>query len=103
MTKRTPFVYGGRDPQGCRVKPTVVLNAETLWRISQINQHGPDWFARHSGRAGAVAGRRVGGYVARPGVFESAAGTPLADVISLPEAWPRMPATWASVGWAASW
>lgn len=84
MTKRTPFVYGGRDPQGRRVKPTVVLNAETLWRVSQIRQRGVAWF--RSFGTEAEPGPRlvaVGGYVARPGVFESAAGTPLADVIAL--------------------
>ncbi len=84
MTKRTPFVYGGRDPQGRRVKPTVVLNAETLWRISQINQHGAQWF-RSFGTQAEPGPRLVaiGGYVARPGVYESAAGTPLAEVIAL--------------------
>lgn len=36
MTKRTPFVYGGRDAQGRQVAPTVVLNAETVWRVARI-------------------------------------------------------------------
>jgi len=84
MTKRTPFVYGGRDPEGRRVKPTVVLNAETLWRVSQINQHGADWF-RSFGTQAEPGPRLVaiGGYVAHPGVYQSAAGTPLAEVIAM--------------------
>lgn len=82
MAKRTPFVYGGRDSEGRRVRPTVVLNAETLWRISQIHRHGAQWF-RSFGTAAEPGPRLVaiGGYVARPGVYESAAGTPLLELI----------------------
>ena len=36
MTKRAPFVTGGTDSRGRRVRPTLVLNAETTWRIAQV-------------------------------------------------------------------
>jgi NADH:ubiquinone oxidoreductase subunit F (NADH-binding) len=82
MTKRAPFVFGGTDSQGRRIAPTVVLNAETLWRVSQINRLGPSWF-RSYGTSGEPGPRlvAVGGHVRRPGVFEAAAGVALADLL----------------------
>ena len=82
MTKRTPFVYGGRDSQGRRIGPTVVLNAETLWRVSQIHRYGADWF-RSFGTPAEPGPRLVaiGGFVARPGVYQSAAGVLLLELI----------------------
>lgn len=82
MTKRAPFVFGGRDSQGRKVAPTVVLNAETIWRISQITRLGAQWF--RSFGTPAEPGPRlvaVGGHVHRPGVYEAAAGVPLIDLI----------------------
>jgi NADH:ubiquinone oxidoreductase subunit F (NADH-binding) len=82
MTKRAPFVFGGRDSQGRRIPPTVVLNAETLWRVSQIARRGAQWFRSY----GTVAepGPRlvaVGGHVERPGVYEVSAGWTLAALL----------------------
>ena len=84
MTKRAPFVFGGRDSQGHRVRPTVVLNAETLLRVSQINRHGATWF-RSFGTELEPGPRLVAisGHVARPGVHEVAAGVPIADILAL--------------------
>lgn len=82
MTKRAPFVFGGRDSQGQRVRPTVVLNAETVWRVCQIHRLGPEWF-RSFGTTSEPGPRlvAVGGHVARPGVYEASAGVALADLL----------------------
>lgn len=84
MTKRAPFVFGGRDSQGHRIRPTVVLNAETLLRVSQINRNGAAWF-RSFGTEAEPGPRLVaiGGQVVRPGVHEVAAGMPIADILAL--------------------
>jgi NADH:ubiquinone oxidoreductase subunit F (NADH-binding) len=82
MTKRAPFVFGGRDSQGRKVPPTVVLNAETVWRVSQIHRLGAEWF--RSFGTSAEPGPRlvaVGGHVARPGMFEASAGVALTDLL----------------------
>ncbi len=82
MTKRAPFVFGGVDSQGRRIPPTVVLNAETLWRVSQIARRGADWFRSYG--TTAEPGPRlvaVGGYVRQPGVYEASAGVALIDLI----------------------
>lgn len=44
MTKRDRFVSGGRDSAGHTIEPTVVLNAETVWRVAQIADRGAPWF-----------------------------------------------------------
>jgi NADH:ubiquinone oxidoreductase subunit F (NADH-binding) len=82
MTKRAPFLFGGRDSQGRKVPATVVLNAETLWRVSQINRLGADWF-RSFGTTAEPGPRLVaiGGHVHQPGVYEVAAGMALPDVL----------------------
>lgn len=84
MTKRAPFVFGGRDSQGRRIAPTVVLNAETVWRVSQVARFGPRWF-RSFGTTDEPGPRlvAVGGHVPRPGVYEAAAGVALSDLLSL--------------------
>ncbi len=82
MTKRAPFVFGGRDSQGRKVPPTVVLNAETVWRVSQIHRLGAEWF--RSFGTSAEPGPRlvaVGGHVARPGMYEASAGVALSDLL----------------------
>jgi len=82
MTKRAPFVFGGRDSQGRKVSPTVVLNAETVWRISQIHRFGPQWF-RSFGTSTEPGPRlvAVGGHIGRPGVYEASAGVALTDLL----------------------
>ncbi len=83
MTKRRPFVMGGRDQTGARVPATVVLNAETVWRIAQVVDRGPAWF-RSLGTAQEPGPRLVSltGAVARPGVVDTQAGVPLADLLA---------------------
>lgn len=82
MTRRAPFVYGGTDSRGRRIRPTVVLNAETLWRVGQIARLGADWFRSYG--TSAEPGPRlvaVGGHVRRPGVYEASAGVALLDLV----------------------
>ncbi|KQZ90623.1 formate dehydrogenase [Phycicoccus sp. Root563] len=85
MTKRQPFVRGGSDSAGRRIAPTVVLNAETVWRIAQVVERpgGAQWFRGH-GLPDEPGPRLVaiGGAVPRPGVLETAAGVPLASLLA---------------------
>lgn len=75
---RVRSVDGGRDGRGRRFRPTLVLNAETVLRIHQIHRNGPAWF-RSYGTDDEPGPRLVtiSGDVARPGVYETAAGVPL--------------------------
>ncbi len=82
MTKRRPFVMGGRDAEGRRIPATVVLNAETVWRIAQVEARGPAWF-RALG-TDAEPGPRlvaVSGAVGWPGVLDTRAGVPFAELL----------------------
>lgn len=79
LTKTIPFVRGqGRDGNDRPIPATVVLNAETVWRVAQIADRGPGWF-RSQGTATEPGPRLVaiGGAVARPAVLEAAAGMPI--------------------------
>jgi NADH:ubiquinone oxidoreductase subunit F (NADH-binding) len=82
MTKRMPFVRGGRDGGGRPIAPTVVLNAETVWRVAQVADHGPGWF-RSFGTAAEPGPRLVTitGAVEYAGVLETEAGVPLAGFL----------------------
>ncbi len=83
LTKRAPIAFGATLTDGRRVPPTVVLNAETVWRIAQIMAFGAEWF-RTQGTVAEPGPRliAVGGAVQRPGVVEAAAGMPLATIIA---------------------
>lgn len=89
MTKRAPFVRGGADSEGRRIRPTLVLNAETVWRVAQVVDHGPDWF-RSQGLPSEPGPRlvAVGGAVARPGVLDVVTGAALADILDVAGAEP---------------
>ncbi len=83
MTKRRPFVRGGHDSTGRRVAPTVVLNAETVWRIGQVARHGAVWF-RSFGTDSEPGPRLVTVNTpdVRGVVLEVEAGVPLADLLA---------------------
>lgn len=84
MTKKAPFVFGGRNSDGKRIRPTVVLNAETVWRVSQISRRGVDWFRSYG--TDSEPGPRliaVGGYLGTPSIIEAAAGVPVIDLLNL--------------------
>ncbi|GAA2169505.1 NADH-ubiquinone oxidoreductase-F iron-sulfur binding region domain-containing protein [Pedococcus bigeumensis] len=84
MTKRAPFVRGGTDSEGRRIRPTLVLNAETVWRVAQVVDHGPEWF-RRQGLPGEPGPRlvAVGGAVESPGVLDVVTGTSLAEILAV--------------------
>ena len=44
MTRRRPVLSCPPRTNGRRISPTVVLNAETVWRVGQVVRHGPEWF-----------------------------------------------------------
>jgi NADH:ubiquinone oxidoreductase subunit F (NADH-binding) len=84
MTKRRPFVRGGQDSSGRRVRPTVVLNAETLWRVQQVERNGAGWF--RSFGTPAEPGPRllsVNTPSTRGLVVETAAGAPVPVLLDL--------------------
>lgn len=84
MTKRRPFVRGGADSDGRRIRPTVVLNAETVWRVSQVARFGADWFRAHG--TPADPGPRLvtlNTPTARGIVVETQAGVPLSHLLDL--------------------
>ena len=84
MTKRAPpFVAGGRDSAGRRIRPTVVLTAETVWRVQQVAEWGADWF-RSYGTAAEPGPRlvSVNSPTARGVVLETEAGARMSELLS---------------------
>ncbi|MEP6799091.1 MAG: NADH-ubiquinone oxidoreductase-F iron-sulfur binding region domain-containing protein, partial [Lapillicoccus sp.] len=83
LSKATPISFGSNDARGRKLRPTLVLNAETVWRIAQIDQGGVDWF-RSYGTPDEPGPRlvAVSGGVRQPGVVETAAGVSLGDLIA---------------------
>jgi NADH:ubiquinone oxidoreductase subunit F (NADH-binding) len=82
MTKRAPFVQGGRDSSGRRVPQTVVLNAETVWRVAQVAERGAGWFRAYG--TPLEPGPRlatVHGFPSRGAVIETEAGVPVTDLL----------------------
>jgi NADH:ubiquinone oxidoreductase subunit F (NADH-binding) len=82
LTKRVPIAFGAALPDGTALPATVVLNAETVWRIAQIDAFGVDWF-RSFGTAQEPGPRLVSitGAVRAPGVVAAMAGMPLTAVL----------------------
>jgi NADH:ubiquinone oxidoreductase subunit F (NADH-binding) len=68
--------------RGVSGRPTLVQNVETLAHFAQIVAFGGDWF-REVGADDEPGSRlvTVSGAVDRPGVFEVAGGTPVANVL----------------------
>lgn len=84
LTRYVPIAAGGRTPAGRRIRPTLVLNAETVWRIQQIIDHGAEWF-RSFGTPSEPGPRLVTMVdgVARPGVYGAESGMPLGQLGAL--------------------
>ncbi|WP_323095411.1 NADH-ubiquinone oxidoreductase-F iron-sulfur binding region domain-containing protein [Intrasporangium sp. YIM S08009] len=82
VTKRQPVTRGGHDASGRRLRPTLVLNAETTWRVAQVARNGVDWFRgfgtpdEPGPRLVAVSTPRVWGHV-----VQTEAGAPLASIL----------------------
>lgn len=113
VMRRAPIARGARDAKGRRLPPTLVLNAETVWRISQIEQYGPSWF-RSFGTPDEPGPRLVtiGGSVEQPGVYDTAAGIPLRELLTAAGALAvgavglgGLSGGWLSAGdaWSATW
>lgn len=83
LRKHDRYVSGGTTSAGDRISPTVVLNAETVWRIAQIERYGPDWF-RSIGLPDEPGPRLVSlaGAVTQPMVMETASGVPLTGLLA---------------------
>lgn len=82
VSRMRPIVFGGREAQGRRLRPTLVLNAETVWRIGQLARNGPGWF-RSFGTSVEPGPRLVAiaGAVDHPGVLQTEAGAPIAGLL----------------------
>lgn len=101
VSRDRPVLFGGRDTGGRRLRPTLVLNAETVWRISQIARNGPGWF-RSFGTPAEPGPRLVTvvGAVQHPGILEVAAGIPIGKILQRAGAEPAFQAV--SVGGLSS-
>jgi len=69
--------------KGVGGRPTLVQNVETLAHLALLARYGPDWF-REIGTPGHAGSAlvTVSGAVSRPGVYEIAPGTPIAEMIT---------------------
>jgi NADH:ubiquinone oxidoreductase subunit F (NADH-binding) len=68
--------------RGVGNRPTLVCNVETLAHMALIARHGAEWFRALGSptQPGSVL-VTLGGAVARPGVYEIAFGSPMADLL----------------------
>lgn len=84
ITKRVPVVFGTTLPSGAVLPPTVVLNAETVWRVAQIAEYGAAWF-RSNGTPDEPGPRlaSISGAVQKPGVVDAAAGVGISDLVAM--------------------
>ncbi|HYO85741.1 MAG TPA: NADH-ubiquinone oxidoreductase-F iron-sulfur binding region domain-containing protein [Dermatophilaceae bacterium] len=82
LTKQVPVVFGACDANGRKLPETVVLNAETVLRIAQIEQRGPAWF-RSFGTFEEPGPRlaTIDGAVFAAGIIETAAGVAVEQLI----------------------
>ncbi|MGV9839889.1 NADH-ubiquinone oxidoreductase-F iron-sulfur binding region domain-containing protein [Nocardia niigatensis] len=77
-----PIAAGSRDVAGRRLPPTLVLNAETVWRVQQIIDRGPRWF-RSYGTPDEPGPRlvTVANGVEAPGVHAVEAGLAMREIL----------------------
>lgn len=82
MTKAVPIVFGATSPAGRTLPPTVVLNAETVLRIAQVAEHGPQWF-RSFGTPDEPGPRlaTIDGAVFAPGIVETQSGVRVEELV----------------------
>ena len=77
-----PVTFGARSLSGRALPATVVLNAETVWRVGQVVELGPSWFRSHG--TPSEPGPRLctmTGSVRRPGILETQAGVLVRDMV----------------------
>ncbi|MGC4933597.1 NADH-ubiquinone oxidoreductase-F iron-sulfur binding region domain-containing protein [Gordonia sp. DT30] len=84
LMRSVPVTAGARTQTGRRLRPTLVLNAETVWRIAQIADHGVRWFRSYGTHAepGPRLVTLVNG-VAHPGVHTAEAGLATTEILAL--------------------
>lgn len=90
--------------RGLRGRPTLVANVETLAHVALIARHGAEWFRGlgpldHPGSALVT----IGGGVDRPGVYETALGTPIRELITDAGAHGRAVRAVLVGGYSGSW
>ncbi|MBB2890293.1 NADH-ubiquinone oxidoreductase-F iron-sulfur binding region domain-containing protein [Flexivirga oryzae] len=89
VSRERSLIFGGRDTNRKKLRPTLVMNAETVWSTSQIVHNGPRWF-RSFGTFSEPGPRLVttAGAVRRHGVLETAAGVPITELLQRADADP---------------
>lgn len=104
LTKSVPISLGSKDARGRRMRPTLVLNAETVWRVAQIEALGPDWF-RSQGTLDEPGPRlvAVSGAVARPGVVQTSAGVSFGDLVAAAGGFSGRPTAFGIGGLGGGW
>ncbi|MQY22702.1 NADH-ubiquinone oxidoreductase-F iron-sulfur binding region domain-containing protein [Nocardia macrotermitis] len=82
LMRSQPVAAGSRDPHGRKLPPTLVLNAETVWRVQQIAENGPEWF-RAFGTFEEPGPQLItlANGVGSPGVHSVEAGVPLREIL----------------------
>jgi NADH:ubiquinone oxidoreductase subunit F (NADH-binding) len=71
------------EQRGVRGRPTLIDNAETLAHLALIARYGAGWYRSVGTRTDpGTALVTIGGYVARPGVYEIELGAPLSATIA---------------------
>ena len=81
LMRSEPIAAGSRDPHGRRLPPTLVMNAETVWRVQQIIENGPEWFRSYgTEREPGPQLITLANGVGSPGVHPVEAGLPLHEI-----------------------
>jgi NADH:ubiquinone oxidoreductase subunit F (NADH-binding) len=90
--------------RGVSNRPTLVSNVETLAHMALIARHGPAWFRALGSptQPGSVL-VTLGGAVARPGVYEIAFGSPMADLLRAAGGVSERPQALLVGGYGGSW
>jgi NADH:ubiquinone oxidoreductase subunit F (NADH-binding) len=90
--------------RGVRGRPKFIGNVETLAHLALIARHGPDWF-RSVGSAASPGTALVtlGGAVERPGVYEIALGSSLAELLDRAGGAVDRPRALLAGGYGAPW
>jgi NADH:ubiquinone oxidoreductase subunit F (NADH-binding) len=90
--------------RGLRNRPTLICNVETLAHIALIARHGPDWFRALGSRSQpGTALVTFGGAVGRPGVYEIAFGSRLAELLWQAEGATEQPQALLVGGYGGTW
>lgn len=90
--------------RGIAGRPTLVQNVETLAHIALIGRYGPDWFRQvGTPETPGTMLTTVSGGVGRPGVYEIAVGTSLAQLLDAARGTPGGVGSVLVGGYAGTW